>query len=255
MQTIEGWLNAEGRLEVVDVAARLEVAPETIRRDLRTLESAGRLQRVHGGAVSLNPEVLTSVSETTSRGAESDHALAAEVWGKLPRTGTILLGAGSLNLALARVIAAEPPETPGLTIVTNFLDAALVLSRTAHLSVYNIGGAVSPTSRAQEGDWALSELNRLHTDVSVICPAGISIEYGLSQSSSAAAAVSQAEVSSGERVIALCEAQALGRPSFARFAGIAEIDELAVSGTPAVAALQAFLDRGVSVSVADDLVS
>ena len=49
------------------------------------------------------------------------------------------------------------------------------------LSVYNIGGTVSATTRAQEGDWALQELERLHVDISLICPAGISPERGLGQ--------------------------------------------------------------------------
>ena len=45
------WLIAEGRVDVVGAANRLGVAQETVRRDLRTLENSGRLQRVHGGAL------------------------------------------------------------------------------------------------------------------------------------------------------------------------------------------------------------
>ena len=44
-------LEAMGRVEVCDLAERLGVAQETIRRDLRVLEQQGHLQRVHGGAV------------------------------------------------------------------------------------------------------------------------------------------------------------------------------------------------------------
>ena len=50
-QAIADLLAAEGRVDVVDIANRLGVAQETIRRDLRAMESAGKLQRVHGGAV------------------------------------------------------------------------------------------------------------------------------------------------------------------------------------------------------------
>ena len=53
-QAISDWLTAEGRVDVVDIANRLGVAQETIRRDLRTMESAGKLQRVHGGAVRID---------------------------------------------------------------------------------------------------------------------------------------------------------------------------------------------------------
>ena len=70
---------------------------------------------------------------------------------------------------------ASPPLGHGLTVVTNSLDAAIATARIPMLSVYNIGGSVSATTSAQEGDWALQELERLHVDVSLICPAGISL--------------------------------------------------------------------------------
>ena len=49
-QRIVGRVRADGRIDVTDVAEQLDVAPETIRRDLRTLERHGLVRRVHGGA-------------------------------------------------------------------------------------------------------------------------------------------------------------------------------------------------------------
>lgn len=244
---IAEWLNAEGRLDVVDLANRLGVAQETIRRDLRSMETAGKLQRVHGGAVRVEAGPLSIKSPVTSSSAADDSALSQRVWEQLPRQGTILLGTGALGLALACAIVADPPELPGLTVVTNSLDAAVVLSRASRLEVYNIGGTVSPVTRGQEGDWAVHEMERLHVDVSVICPAGISIERGLTQATPAAAAVSQVEVASGQRVIALASADTLGTSAFVQFARLDEVDLVAVCGTPSQAVLQPFLERGVAI--------
>src|SRR4029450_8620907 len=57
-QAITDLLAADGRVDVVDIANRLGVAQETIRRDLRAMESAGKLQRVHGGAVRISASPL-----------------------------------------------------------------------------------------------------------------------------------------------------------------------------------------------------
>lgn len=46
-------LELRGSLQITQLAARLTVAPMTLRRDLAQLESRGLLVRVHGGAVSL----------------------------------------------------------------------------------------------------------------------------------------------------------------------------------------------------------
>ncbi len=259
------WLAEERRLDVVDAAIRLGVAQETVRRDLRVLESHSRLVRVHGGAVELEidrfptpttaglgPGALVSSARATT---SSDRELLEAFWQELPHRGTLLLGTGRLALELAEVIATPTgPERPthvnghdpeALTVVTNSLDVGLTLARAPWLSVYNIGGTVSRSTLAQEGDWALTELQRMHTDVSIVCPAGISVSSGLSQATPAAAAVSQAEVAAGEKVIALVEQGALGRPSFVTFGSVSDLDEVLVGGTPNEDVAAALAERGV----------
>jgi DeoR family transcriptional regulator, fructose operon transcriptional repressor len=245
------WLRAEGRVDVVDAALRLGVAQETVRRDLRNLENSGRLHRVHGGALPVEEHPFRDLAPPFT--SESSHlAFARLVWAQLPRRGTILLGAGTLTLALAQLISADPPMGSGLTVVTNSLDIALALAPIRLLSVYNIGGTVSSGTRAQEGDWALQELNRLRVDVSLVCPAGITIESGLGQSTPAAAAVSSAEVSCARSVIALTEADAVGRAAFVQFGTLNDIDRLMVSGQPDPAALEPFSNRGLDLTVVEE---
>ncbi len=246
-QAIAAWLAEEGRVEVVDLATRLGVAQETIRRDLKTMESAGKLVRVHGGAVRVDAGPLAVPALAVPSG-RTEIELAQRIWDQLPRVGTVLLGNGPLTLALAHTIAAAPPAATGLTIVTNSLDAAVVLSRASRLEIYNIGGTVSPTTRAQEGDWAVAEMERLHVDVSLVCPAGISVERGLTQATPAAAAVSQVEVRCADRVIALAGPATLGVSAFVQFAALDQVDLLAVAGRPAPSLLQPFIDRGVTVT-------
>ncbi len=251
-QAIARWLALEGRVDVVDLSTRLRVAQETVRRDLRAMEEAGALERVHGGAVSLDAGVLAARAPV-STSDDDDLELSGRVWADLPRQGTLLVGTGRLTLALAQTIVGDPPERAGLTVVTNSLDAAVVLARASRLEVYNIGGTVSASTRAQEGDWAMEELERLHVDVSVVCPAGVSVDRGLTQATPAAAAVSQVEVASAERVIALLDANLLGTAAFVQFADLDDVDLLAVAGRPSQAALQPFLDRGIAVSTAGEV--
>jgi DeoR family transcriptional regulator, fructose operon transcriptional repressor len=242
-QVITDLLAADGRVDVVDIANRLGVAQETIRRDLRAMENAGKLQRVHGGAVRIAAGPLALLNSPPPA-AQNDLDLTTLVWEQLPRRGTILLGTGSLTLALAHAIVGSPPDAHGLTVATNSLDAAIVLSRASRVEVYNIGGTVSPVTRAQEGDWAVHEMERLHVDVSVVSPAGISLERGLTE-----AAVSQAVVAAGEKVIVLADPGTFGVSAFIQFASIDEINAIAVAGSPNQAALQPFRERGITITV------
>ncbi|MDN5727505.1 MAG: DeoR/GlpR family DNA-binding transcription regulator, partial [Propionibacteriales bacterium] len=243
-QAIVRWLDEEGRIEVSEVANRLDVALETVRRDLRALEEAGKLQRVHGGAIPAAPRPMAAADPALS---DDDAALGAHVWRLLPRAGSVLLGSGRLTTAVARAVAADPPTEPGLTFVTNSLDAAVVLSRVPHLSVYNIGGTVSPQTHAQEGDWALAELAKLHTDVAVIGPDGVSAGAGLCQHHPAAAAVSEAEVAAGGRTVVLAGPDSLGALALVRFAGVSDIDPMVVTPTVDRQRLQPFVEHSVEI--------
>ena len=117
-QAITDLLAADGRVDVVDIANRLGVAQETIRRDLRAMENAGKLQRVHGGAVRIAAGPLALLNSPPPA-AQNDLDLTTLVWEQLPRRGTILLGTGSLTLALAHAIVGSPPDAHGLTVATN----------------------------------------------------------------------------------------------------------------------------------------
>ena len=241
------WLGVEGRVDVVEAAARLGVAQETIRRDLRVLEQQGKVQRVHGGAVPVESAGPVPAVAALAPVPHSDSVLSKMVWDRLPQSGTLLIGAGPLTLALALAIVGSPPKQTGLRIVTNSLDAAIVLSRASKLSVYNVGGTVSPATRAQEGDWALSELGRFSVDVTVLGPPGISVEHGMTEDTPAAAAVAVAAVAAARHVIALADARTLGSSAFVQFATLNQVDEIAVAGRVSSGAVQPFLDRGVSV--------
>jgi DeoR family fructose operon transcriptional repressor len=83
----------------------------------------------------------------------------------------------------------------------------------------------------------------------VVCPAGISIERGLTQATPAAAAVSRVEVTSGERVIALADRDSFGASAFVQFASLQQIDSIAVAGTPNQAAVQPFAEHGITITV------
>src|SRR4051812_49072029 len=117
-------LAEQGRLDVADVAEQLGVAPETVRRDLKALESIGMLRRVHGGAIPVDAEPKVPIP-TLVVPSTAESAAAARVWAELPRRGTVLIGSGPLALALTHALMAEPPADPGLTVVTNSLDAAV----------------------------------------------------------------------------------------------------------------------------------
>ena len=77
-------LAEQGRLDVAEVAEQLGVVPETVRRDLKVLESGGMLRRVHGGAIRVDPESRVPIPTRPLRACRNPPP-SARVWAELPR--------------------------------------------------------------------------------------------------------------------------------------------------------------------------
>jgi DeoR/GlpR family transcriptional regulator of sugar metabolism len=241
-------LDAHGRVQVGDLSGRLDVAPETIRRDLRQLEDHGLLQRVHGGAVRRAERPLSPFDGTTPEHPALHVRLAELVVERLPERGTVLLAASALDWAVAESLSRHPPSEPGLTVVTTGLDVAVVLSRVENVQVYNIGGSVEPLHRAQQGNWALDELRRFRVDLALVSPSALSVEDGMFAPTTMEAAITATEIEIADRVWLLMEGSDIGRTGAVRVGGVAGVDHIFAAGGVATAAMAAVRDAGIPLS-------
>ncbi len=58
-EKITSLVNERGSIRVSELSQIFKVTEETIRRDLEKLENEGRLQRSHGGAVSIKEKAMS----------------------------------------------------------------------------------------------------------------------------------------------------------------------------------------------------
>ncbi|WP_291053056.1 DeoR family transcriptional regulator, partial [Herbiconiux sp.] len=101
-------LDASGRVEVGELAQRLGVAEETVRRDLRALEQAGRLRRAHGGAIAnergtQHPDA--GAGDSNHDAVRAVHGLAAAVAGCIADGDAVYLDGGAVGEALAGMLS------------------------------------------------------------------------------------------------------------------------------------------------------
>ncbi|BAK34744.1 putative DeoR family transcriptional regulator [Microlunatus phosphovorus NM-1] len=243
-------LDAVGRVEVGTLASSLDVAPETIRRDLRLLEQQGVLQRVHGGAVRRTERPLSPFDGTTPEHPPQHLRLAELVIDRLPADATVFIGASPLTWVLAESLSRRP-QAEGMTIVTNSLDVAVVMSRVERLHIYNVGGGVEQETRAQQGGWALDEIGRFQIDLALLAPTGVTVEGGIFADTPMAAAIIAAEVRSANQIWLMLEAEKLGLPGFIQAAPIDVVDQILTAGTPQPHQTAPFSDAGITVVSAE----
>ncbi|WP_300266867.1 DeoR/GlpR family DNA-binding transcription regulator [Microbacterium sp.] len=235
-ESIAALIESDGRVEVSDLAERLSVSEETIRRDLRVLESDGRLVRAHGGAV--RPPVASHAIPTLDA---TDRPFFERIAAELPAQGTVYLDGDALSTPIVGLLSTDTE----LTVVTPRLDLAIATSLRAGIEVLSLGGEVSATG-AQSGEWARSTLTDLHLDTVVIFADGCT-ETGALLARPADALLRRTALAGARRTVL---AFRLGEPDprrFTTFATITDFDTV-IASSDAETTVLAIRDDAVIVA-------
>ncbi|MEV0412629.1 DeoR/GlpR family DNA-binding transcription regulator [Streptomyces sp. NPDC050448] len=210
-----------GRIDVLSLADRFQVTAETVRRDLKTLDRAGLVRRVHGGAIPAGRLDFEPDPGARLTGADENDRIAAAALAELPEGGSIVLDAGA---AVARLAAAVPVDI-ALTVVTHALPVAARLADHAGIDLHFVGGRVRRRTLAAVDAWALRAYAEIRADVAFLATNGFSAQ-GLTTPDLAEAAVKRAAMAAARRVVLLADSSKAGQEHFARFGSFTDVDLL-----------------------------
>jgi DeoR family glycerol-3-phosphate regulon repressor len=213
---------AEGRVLVEDVAARLGVTVQTVRRDLSELAAAGRLRRVHGGAIPPSGVANIAYAQRRRLNAAAKEAIGRRAAAEVPEGASLFLGIGTTCEAVARALSGRQ----GLMVVTNNLTVAAILAEGGGAEVVVTGGEVRQADAGLVGAMAAEALRGFRPDlavvgISAVDEAGSLLDYDLRE-----AAVSRAALDGARRRLLVADAAKFARRAPVRVAGISDIDVL-----------------------------
>jgi DeoR family fructose operon transcriptional repressor len=222
-QEIVRLARSDGRVDVATLAETLNVTAETIRRDLTSLERAGVLRRVHGGAIPVErigfePALATRDSVLI----EEKERIAKTALAEVPEDGAIILDAGTTTARLAQAL----PVDRELTVVVNSPVIATMLGTRMNINVLLVGGRLRGRTLATVDDWALRPLADMYVDVAFIGTNGFTVERGLTTPDPAEAAVKRAMINAARRTVLLADHTKIGNDYLARFGTVADLDLL-----------------------------
>jgi DeoR/GlpR family transcriptional regulator of sugar metabolism len=216
-QHIARSVEEHGRVRVTDLADRFAVSEVTIRKDLRVLETEGRVVRAHGGALAPSRSRPERAFEVRERLQRSEKERIGTVAAALVIDGeSIALDASTTALAMARSLKARG-NWVHLTVITNGLRIASELAGHHGITVAMPGGFVRAEALSVVGPLGSGLLEQVNIQKAFMGAAGFTLETGLSDATDEEAQIKRLIVSAASEVVALIDHTKWGRAALATF--------------------------------------
>ncbi|OFL20625.1 hypothetical protein HMPREF3056_07140 [Corynebacterium sp. HMSC056F09] len=169
-------LNSEQFVRASELAELFDVSVETIRKDLNELQDKGTIVRVHGGAQLAEGKKESAYDRRRSIHQDEKATIAALAFPYIENGQTIFLDYGTTTYALAQELA---KSNLSLTVVTNTLPIAQVLSEHPTIQTIVLGGILRKNENSFYGPLAESAIDSLYFHVGFFGCAGINAQAGV----------------------------------------------------------------------------
>jgi DeoR/GlpR family transcriptional regulator of sugar metabolism len=220
-QRILSVLRKQPGIKVHELASTLGVSEGTIRNDLRALNEANQLTRVHGGAVPKEgfPIMNGTFAERSQLNTEVKRRIAHRAAELVEDGDVILLDASTTVFHIVPFLQ----ELHNLTIITNGIEIGLALAKNPSHTVILLGGVLRGDGTSVIGHLGEKILTDLHIRTAFVSCSGFSIEAGLMETDLQEVQIKSYMIRSADRVVALIDSTKIGRAGLTSFAGLDQI--------------------------------
>lgn len=211
---------AEGKVLVDDLAGRFGVTVQTIRRDLSDLADAGRLQRVHGGAILPSGTTNIGYEDRRALNDAAKTAIARACAEQIPDGASVFLNIGTSTEAVARELVSRDR----LLVVTNNMNVATILAANAGAQVIVTGGTLRRSDGGLIGSLASNTIRQFKFDFAVIGCSALDEDGDLLDFDFQEVEVSQTILAQSRRSFLVADHSKFGRNAPARINSLAQIN-------------------------------
>ena len=216
-------LEAKGEVSVKELSKAFNISEVTIRNDLAHLEKQNMLIRARGGAIKIKFYRIgnsPSIAEK-QKAFIKEKQLIAKAAVKLINDGdTIVLDSGTTTTEIAKNLE----HFNNLTIITNALNIASILSEFKGIIIYMPGGSLRKKSLSLVGVLADENFEKFYCDKLFLGADGFDTTHGLSTPDSEEAHLNQVMIKIARKVIVTADSSKFERRRFAFIGPISDID-------------------------------
>ena len=215
-------IRREGRITVESLADRFDVTLQTIRRDLSELAEAGKIERVHGGAVLPSGTVNIAYEQRRNLNHAGKAAIARACAAALPHGCSVFINLGTTTEAVARDLLTHRE----MLVVTNNMNVASILTPNDECQVIVTGGTLRRSDGGLVGTLTTDTIGQFKFDYAIIgCSAidedGDVLDFDLQE-----VGVTQRIINQSRTVFLVADHIKFQRKAPARIGSLADIDSV-----------------------------
>lgn len=215
-------INVKGQVFVEELSKQFDVSEVTIRNDLDQLEVKNMLVRARGGAIKSEGRVGLDykLSEKDKLQLSQKIKIGKKAAKLIKESEIILIDSGTTTAELAKNLK----DFSELTVITNALNIALLLSDSNNINLTIPGGYLRRNSQSLVGPMAEMGLKNFYVDKAFLAVDGLDPKLGLYTPNIEEAHLNRQMIEIANEVILLCDSSKLRRKSFAHICPVSSID-------------------------------
>jgi len=235
-------VNLHNKVLSTDLSQHINVSDDTIRRDLQELAEAGKLIKVHGGA--LSPSFHHGNHPSKEVYSYTQKSIIAQKAGSLVKDGMfILTGGGTTIIELAKSLPAELHAT----FISGSIPAVFEYMNHPNIDVIVIGDKISKNSKITVGLEAISRIRQLRADLCFLGINAINLDNGVSDNDWEVVQIKKAMIESAQQLVCLTIAEKINSQQPIQVCDIKKIDTLITELPPNDPLLEPYIKTGIKV--------
>lgn len=229
LKLILEMLRQNQRVTVNALAGQLHVSAESIRRDLKELETRGYARRVYGGAVIDRQESDQPFGERLRVGAREKARIGEAAAGLVEDGMKIFIDTGTTTLACLKHLEGRKD----ITVVSNSIAIAAHFFHLPEASVRVLGGRMRPDYQATYGHETVAALKEHFFDLAIIAISAVHPERGFMDFGEDEAVLRRIARAQASRSVVVADSSKFGRLGSIHTFGLGDVHAVVTNGVVA----------------------
>lgn len=220
-KAIVNFINERGSITFAQLAESFPgVSQMTLRTDLKSLDEAKKIVRIHGGAKSVEVVLGTDdyLGHRLVRNVREKDCIARKALKMIRPNTTIYLDSGSTTTALAKMW----PDQPNF-IFTSSMTCVMELAKLTNPTVFVLGGELNKFSMSTCGVKAIDSVKTISFDLAILGVTSYSDDVGFSCGALMESYLKQAVIQQSAQTMILMDSSKRDKKSTFHICGLEEV--------------------------------